>query len=122
MPTSLDASPSLLARLLIHAAADPASSNTYIATTLQWLRGLYPAGDGPPPGPEAALHLHIDDLQGRRVFSDDAAGPLVALDLPEGTYHVTAVHGNVCRSYTLALVPGNSFDLYLCPSLKAGCR
>ncbi|WP_394788923.1 hypothetical protein [Rhodoferax sp.] len=118
----MQTAPALNARLLIHAAADPAGNSTYLATKLQWLRGFYPATQGQKPGPDVPLRLHIDDLQGRRVFSEDAAGPLVELDLPVGTYNVTAVHGNTCRGYTLTLVPGASFDLYLCPSLRGGCR
>lgn len=110
------------ARLLIHATADPAGNSKYLAHTLQWLRGLYPAGEAPKPGPNTVLRLQIDDLQGRRVFSDDAASPLVELNLPEGTYNVTAIHGQVRRGYTLTLVQGKSFDLYLCPSLGSACR
>ncbi|SDP91550.1 hypothetical protein SAMN05216303_11021 [Rhodoferax sp. OV413] len=120
-PTAQDV-PAAEARLSIHATANPAGNGKYLTHTLQWLRGLYPAGETARPGPNAVLRLEIDDLQGRRVFSQDAAGPLVELSLPEGTYNVTAIHGHVCRGYTLTLEPGKSFDLYLCPSLKSGCR
>jgi hypothetical protein len=82
-----------------------------------WLRNLY----APPPAkPEGPLRLHIDNLQGQRVFTADDAGPLVELALPAGTYQVTAVFGTLCRGYTLTLVEGVPNTLYLCPSLCGG--
>lgn len=108
------------ARLVIHAAADPAARGTLFTAPLvwlYWLRGLYASAPTKPDGP---LRLHIDNLQGQRVFTADDASPLVELALPVGTYNVTAVLGNLCRGYTLTLVEGVPSDLYLCPSLCGG--
>lgn len=108
------------ASLVIHAAADPAVRGTLFTAPLEWLywlRGLYAPA---PPKPDAPLRLHIDNLQGQRVFTADDAGPLVELALPVGTYNVTAVLGTLCRGYTLTLVEGVQSDLYLCPSLCMG--
>lgn len=105
------------ARLVIHAAANPAERGTLFTASLAWwywLRGLYAPAPAKPEGP---LRLHIDNLQGQRVFTADDAGPLVELALPVGTYQVTAVLGTLCRGYTLTLVEGAPNDLYLCPSL-----
>ncbi len=106
-------------RLVIHAAADPTVRWALFAAPLEWwywLRSLY----APQAQPEGPLRLHIDNLQGQRVFTADDAGPLVELALPVGTYHVTAVLGNLCRGYTLTLVEGVPNDLYLCPNLCGG--
>lgn len=103
--------------LVIHAAADPAERGTLFTAPLEWwywLRNLYAPAPAKPEGP---LRLHIDNLQGQRVFTADDAGPLVELALPAGTYQVTAVLGTLCRGYTLTLVEGVPNELYLCPSL-----
>jgi len=105
------------ARLVIHAAAAPAARGTLYTVPLEWLRGLYTSV---PTKPDAPLRLHIDDLQGQRVFTADNAQALVELALPVGTYNVTAVLGTLCRGYTLTLVEGAQSDLYLCPSLCNG--
>jgi hypothetical protein len=113
------------AQLRIHATADPRVRASYLASTLQWLRGKQAGAvlraDVPKAAPGTVLQLHIDDLQGQRLFSDSAAKALVALDLPVGTHQVTAQYGDVCRGYTLTLAAGDGFDLYLCPSLGSGC-
>lgn len=115
-------SPSLPeATLVIHAAADPSARGTLFSVPLEWLywlRSLY--APALTPKPDAPLRLHIDNLQGQRVFTADDAGPLVELSLPVDTYNVTAVLGNLCRGYTLTLVEGVQSDLYLCPSLCGG--
>ncbi len=121
----MDTTTPTLAQLRIHATADPRTRLGYLASTLQWLRGKPadsdPPADAPKASPNTVLQLHIDNLQGQRLFSDSAALALVALDLPVGTYQVTAQYGDVCRGYTLTLAAGDGFDLYLCPSLGSGC-
>ncbi|MEO8119228.1 MAG: hypothetical protein ABI606_07895 [Rhodoferax sp.] len=57
--------------------------------------------------------MQIDDLRGHRVLDIEAAGPLVDVPLPAGTYHVTAHRGKVRRGYTMTLKQGAFFDLYL---------
>ncbi len=109
------------ASLVIHAAADPAVRGSLFTAPLEWfcwLRNLY--APAPAAKFDAPLRLHIDNLQGQRVFTADDAGPLVELALPVGTYNVTAVLGNRCRGYTLTLVEGVASELYLCPSLGGG--
>ncbi len=111
-PPPLPAPP--LAHLVIHASAAPAGRSAWTAP-LAWLRGLAMAAT-----PACPLRLHIDDLQGQRVFTADDAGPELDLDLPAGTYQVTALLGPRCRGYTLTLVEGEPNALYLCPSLCGG--
>jgi hypothetical protein len=109
------------ARLVIHAAADPAMQGSLFTAPLEWLywlRSLYATASTPKP--EGPLRLHIDNLQGQRVFTADDAGPLLEVTLPVGTYNVTAVMGPLCRGYTLTLVEGVPSELYLCPSLCGG--
>jgi len=65
------------------------------------------------------LRLHVDDLQGKRVATVADAGPQLVLDLPAGTYQVTAIMGEVCRGYTLTLQPGDAFNLQLCQALRS---
>lgn len=65
------------------------------------------------------LRLHVDDLQGKRVATVADAGPQLVLDLPAGTYQVTAILGEVCRGYTLTLRPGDAFNLQLCHALRS---
>ncbi len=114
-PPTVPAPP--LAHLVIHASAAPAGRNYWTAPLawLDWLRGLAMAAT-----PACPLHLYIDDLQGQRVFSAEDAGPQLALDLPAGTYQVTALLGPLCRGYTLTLTEGAPNDLYLCRSLCGG--
>ena len=121
MPTLHSSPPLPETSLVIHAAADPSARGTLFTAPLEWLywlRSLY----APPPAPKPVgpLRLHIDNLQGQRVFTADDAGKLVELALPVGTYNVTAVLGNLCRGYTLTLVEGVQSELYLCPSLCGG--
>jgi hypothetical protein len=114
-PPPLPAPP--LAHLVIHASAAPAGRSVWTAPLawLDWLRGLAMAAT-----PACPLRLHIDDLQGQRVFTADDAGPALDLDLPAGTYQVTALLGPHCRGYTLTLVEGVPNELYLCSSLCGG--
>ena len=58
-----------------------------------------------------ALKLEIDDLQGRRHATLNAAGPLTRLLLPVGTYVVTATRAGRARRYTLALESGCACEL-----------
>ncbi|WP_295953783.1 hypothetical protein [Rhodoferax sp.] len=121
MPTPHSSPPLPEASLVIHAAADPAVRGTLFTAPLEWLHWMRSLYAPPlPPKPDGPLRLHIDNLQGQRVFTADDAGSLVELALPVGTYNVTAVLGTLCRGYTLTLVEGEPSDLYLCPSLCNG--
>ena len=99
------------ARLMIHADADPGAANRQSMFRLGRLRP--PRADGTAHSPRAPLHLHVDDLQGLRLFAIEDAGPLTALDLPAGTYKVTANRCQMTRGYTMTLQQGDSLDLYL---------
>lgn len=59
------------------------------------------------------LKVRIDDLQGCRYADIEALAPLINVDLPAGTYHVTAERGAALRRYTIKLESGAGFDLYL---------
>jgi hypothetical protein len=59
------------------------------------------------------LTIRIDDLQGRRYAEIEELAPLINVDLPAGTYHVTAERGAALRRYTIKLESGGGFDLYL---------
>ena len=99
------------AHLLIHADTEPVLKKTRLVATLRRLRSLYSHElDNPDSAP---LSLQINDLQGQRVFVVESAAPLLDIPLPAGTYHVTAQCGHVCRSYTMAIEPGTTFNLYL---------
>ena len=107
-----DASQGIQARLLIHAGGSDLDPRTRIGDSpLRRLRALYSAG--PQHDERATLRLQIDDLHGRRLLSLEDAGPLVDIELPPGTYHVTAQLGEVRRGYTMTLGEGQPFDLYL---------
>ena len=99
------------ARLKIHAGADPGTANTRSMFRLERLR--LPQALRPRPGPRAPLQLHVDDLRGLRVLVIEDAGTLTALDLPAGTYKVTANRCQVTRGYTMTLRQGDTVDLYL---------
>jgi hypothetical protein len=110
-PSSCTATPSA-ARLLIHAVDHAgAGAGHHHESRLHRLLALHANGQVPPDGPP--LNLRIDDLQGRRLYTVDDAGPLVDVPLPAGTYQVSVDLGQVRRSYTMTLEPGTSFDLYL---------
>ena len=47
------------------------------------------------------------------VFEVDDAGPLLDIELPAGTYQVTAEIDGVLRTYTLTLQRGTSSSLHL---------
>jgi hypothetical protein len=109
---SPDAGPRPQARLLIHAGgADPGPRTHETESPLRRLRALYSAG--PQHDTRATLRLQIDDLQGRRMLSLEDADPLVDIELPPGTYHVSAQLGDLRRGYTMTLGHGAPFDLYL---------
>jgi hypothetical protein len=59
------------------------------------------------------LKLTVQDLEGRRISTFEASGPLTKLRLPPGTYVVTASNGSERRTYTLTLSAGTSFELYV---------
>ena len=100
-----------VARLLIHADGAAATGPTRLAALWHQLHHLYTmATHAVPPSP---LQVRIADLQGHCVFVNDAAGPLLDLPLPAGTYQITAQLGTIRRSYTTALLPGGSFNLHL---------
>ena len=57
--------------------------------------------------------LRINDLDGRSYFSADELPPVIDLQLPAGTYHVTVSHGTQQRRYTVALGQGVAVHLQL---------
>ena len=99
------------ARLLIHAECNLGASRIPFASTLKRLRVL--CSDGPRHDEQVRVNVEIDDLQGNRVLAIDAAGPLIRMRLPAGTYQLTAHRGKVRRRYTINLEEGASFDLHL---------
>lgn len=100
-----------MARLLIHAEDGLGERATLFDSYVQRLRALY--AHGRHPGERAPLSVQINDLQGNSVLCINAAGPLVDVPLPAGTYHVTARLGQVRRAYTMTIESGASCDLYL---------
>ncbi len=99
------------AHLLIHTEFDLGMSRIPFASTLRRLRSSY--SDGVRYEDHASISLQIDDIWGHRVFATDAAGRLMRVLLPAGTYQVTAHRGGVRRRYTMTLEEGVSFDLHL---------
>ena len=100
-----------ISRLLIHADTVPMPRKTRFEATLCRLRRLYSHDvDNTEVAP---LSVQIVNLQGRRVFDVESDAPLLEIPLPAGTYHVTAQCGHVCRSYTMVMESGTSFNLYL---------
>lgn len=98
-------------RLLIHAEFDRGASPIPFASTLKRLRAL--CSNDPRHDEQVPVSVEIDDLQGNRVVAIDAAGRLIRMRLPAGTYQVTAHRGKVRRRYTMTLEEGASFDLHL---------
>lgn len=101
------------ARLLIHADDRPGGS--FFESALHRLRARYAGGRQR----DARLELRVHDLQGHRLRAFPDAGPLTDVPLPAGTYRVTAILGNLRRSYTMTLEEGASFDLHLPLGLAA---
>lgn len=96
------------ARLLIHTGNRRGAIQLALALALHAIRLSHsPWKDDTP------VQIDVEHIGGRRVLSLDAAAPLIDLDLPPGTYQVTARHGNIRRGYTLTLERDTSFDLYL---------
>lgn len=100
-----------MARLLIHAHHDAGASRPSQEASLHRLRAFWAIGKRQEQ--LAPLRLQIVDFRGDQVFAAEAAGLLIEVPLPAGTYHVTATRGMVRRSYTMTLEQGVSFDLYL---------
>jgi hypothetical protein len=100
-------------RLLIHAARDDGPAGWTIESLIRRLRAHLLEG---PRKLRALPGLEICDLGGHQVLAIDDAGALVDVTLLPGTYHVSAEVDGVRRSYTVALEPGVSFDLYLGPA------
>lgn len=99
------------ARLLIHVKGAPSAWCKPFQSIWHRLRSLcFKDSRGKAP---AVPSVQIHDLQGQRVFATDAAGALIDLPLPAGTYHVSASIGKLRRSYTMTLEQGASFDLFL---------
>lgn len=109
----LDTSPATDAQLIV---CNPAADKDH--STLQRLRNWCRL-PGTGPAKAKPTLLHVDDLQGQRVATVADAGPQLVLDLPAGTYQVTAIMGDVCRGYTLTLQPGEAFNLQLCRALRS---
>ena len=99
------------ARLLIHAEDQRSHIGPRFDSALHRLRARYSSGRQHEL--RLPLKLQVDDLQGQRLGAIDDAGPLTDLPLPAGTYRITAIRGDLRRSYTLTLEPGASFELYL---------
>lgn len=99
------------AHLLIHAGTRPAVGQTRFQATLRRLRLLYPHDVRNTDS--GLMRVQINDLQGQQVFGVESAETLLDIPLPAGTYHVIVQRGKVRRSYTMAIEPGTSFDLYL---------
>ncbi len=99
------------AQLRIHVQQGVAGSRPFYVGALLWLREFR----GPPGAvsPEAVTHLDIDDRWGCRIFSSDDGGPLIKVNLPPGTYDITARRGGFRRCYTLTLEPGGRSDLHM---------
>jgi hypothetical protein len=85
---------------------------------LQRLRNWCRLPRSAQPQSKPTLRLQVDDLHGQRVATVDDAGPQLVLDLPAGTYQVTAIMGEICRGYTLTLQPGDAFNLQLCHAFR----
>lgn len=100
-----------LARLLIHVDTELTATKTRFQNTWERLRWIYSFDLGHTD--LAPLKLRIKDLQGKSVFAIKSVEPLLDIPLPAGTYHIAAERGKVCRSYTMAIEPGTSFDLHL---------
>ena len=101
---------SAVCHLLIHAKSDDGSNGWSVESLVQRIRAHVldgPRGERPP------TRLEIRDLEGQRVLAIDGACTLVDVALSPGTYHVRAELTGTRRSYTVALEPGASFDLYL---------
>ena len=98
-------------RLLIHAEDAADLDGIRFGSWQRRLRAL--GWHGLPRDERAELSVQIDDLQGNPVLAIAAAGPLVEVPLPGGTYHVTARRGKLLRAYTMTIQQGASFDLHL---------
>jgi hypothetical protein len=96
------------AHILIHSDTVPITCKTRFQATLRKLRLLADRSTDASP-----IHVQIHDLRGHCVFGIESAEPLLDVVLPAGTYHVNAQLGTVRRSYTMAIEPGTSFNLYL---------
>lgn len=99
------------ARLLIHAEGHLSAMAVRSESAFDRLHAWWSRRQ--PLATQSRLKLQVDDLQGQPLRAVDDAGPLTCLPLPAGTYRVTALCGDLRRSYTLTLEPGASFDLYL---------
>lgn len=107
------------AHLIVRAASSAPQPNGLLGDTLQRLRDWCRRPGMAAHQAKPTLRLHVDDLNGQRVATVADAGPELVLDLPAGTYQVTAIAGDTCRGYTLTLLPGASFNLQLCQALQA---
>ncbi len=108
VPDTTEVSP---AHLLIHAGAEAGPTVASLESTLHRLRARLAAVG--LPDVRAPLKLRVEDLQGRRLHTVDDAASVTVVSLPAGTYHVTAILGDLRRSYTLTLAQGAMLDLYL---------
>ncbi len=98
------------ARLVIHSEGASGADGLF-ESTLRRLRSLHSIATRLYA--RSPLAVQIDDLQGRSVLTIAAAGPLLDVPLPAGTYHVIANLGDVRCSYTMRLEQGESLDLHL---------
>jgi hypothetical protein len=99
------------ARLLIHTEDVIGTSPSWFKAALRRIRALYTHAFTSTA--QVPLSVKVIDLQGHCVCVIESVGPLIAIPLPCGTYHVKAQFGEICRNYTLTIEPGKSTDLYL---------
>lgn len=104
-------------RLLIHAPVNGGGGRGILSTLVRRVRALV---RHTAIGGVAVATLEIHDLQGHRMLTLTDPSALVDIVLPTGTYHVTTQTGKTRRSYTTALQPGTTIDLYLQPHPAAG--
>jgi hypothetical protein len=99
------------ARLLIHTEVVTGANPSWFKAALRQIRALY--ANAFTSTARMPLSVKVIDLQGHCVCVIESVGPLIAIPLPCGTYHVKAQFGEICRKYTLTIESGTSTDLYL---------
>jgi hypothetical protein len=57
--------------------------------------------------------FQITGFCGQLFFGKESAEPLLDIALTAGTYQVMTQLGKIGRSYTMAIEPGTSFELFL---------
>jgi hypothetical protein len=109
-----DGSVDLRARLMIHAGRDRRVRGDGLGSVWRRLLTLVSGAAGQRGLP--IIRVEVGDLQGRQFFAATDARALIDVPLPPGTYHVTALSGQVHRRYTVRLERGASVELHLRPA------